>query len=82
MRRRRDIGFNHGEGEFLLSRNRRGLMGASAAAAVVTGTYATSYENVYVSIKPLSASDSRIPSGADFVVSCRDVDGLLHTQDT
>ena len=83
IRLRKEMSFNRGEGEFLLSRNRRALMTPSSAAAIVTGTYATSYEKVYVSIKLVSATDARIIAGADFVVPLRDVDGLLyHHQQT
>jgi TolB-like protein len=78
VRLRNAISFNKGEGEFLLSRSRRALMPPSDAAAVVTGTYAISYENVYVSIKLVSAIDAHILAGADFVVPLHDVDGLLH----
>ena len=79
IRLRSAIGFSNGEGEFLLSRNRRALMPPHNAAAVVTGTYAASYNSVYVSIKLVSATDARIISGADFVVSLRDAGGLLRT---
>jgi TolB-like protein len=78
IRLRSAISFNKGEGEFLLSRNHRALMSPPNAAAVVTGTYATSYDKVYVSIKLVSATDAHIIAGADFVVPLRDVDGLLH----
>lgn len=80
IRLRRDVSFNRGEGEFLLSRNRRAILPPTNIAAIVTGTYAFSYESVYVSIKMVSASDARIISGADFVVPLREVDGLLHHQ--
>jgi FlgO protein len=78
IRLRREIGFNHGEGEFLLSRDRRALMAAPSAGAIVTGTYAASAESVYVSLKLVSATDARILAGADFVVPIREVVGLLH----
>jgi TolB-like protein len=78
IRLRSEISFNRGEGEFLLSRNRRALMPPSNVAAIVTGTYATSYDKVYMSIKLVSAIDARIIAGADFVVPLHDVDGLLH----
>jgi TolB-like protein len=78
IRLRSAISFNKGEGEFLLSRNRRTLMSPPDAAAVVTGTYATSDDRVYVSIKLVSATDAHILAGAGFVVPLRDVDGLLH----
>jgi len=77
FRLRNEISFNKGEGEFLLSRNRKALMPAPNAAAIVTGTYAVSSQKVYVSIKLVSAADSHILSGADFVVPYGDVAGLL-----
>jgi hypothetical protein len=52
------------------------------AAAIVTGTYAVAYEKVYLSIKLVSATDAHIISAADFVVSIRDIGGLLHEQHT
>jgi TolB-like protein len=78
IRLRNAVGFNRGEGEFLLSRKRRALMPPSNVAAIVTGTYATSYDKVYVSIKLVFATDARIIAGADFVVPLQHVDGLLH----
>jgi TolB-like protein len=57
-------------------------MAAPNTAAVVTGTYATSYEKVYVSIKLISATDARILAGADFVVPLRDVLGLIQEHRT
>jgi FlgO protein len=79
IRLRSAVSFNHGEGEFLLSRNRRALMTAPSAAAIITGTYAASAESVYVSLKLISATDARILGPADFVVPVREVVGLLHT---
>jgi TolB-like protein len=77
IRLRDDISFNKGEGEFLLSRNRHALMAPPQVAAVVTGTYAESYDKVYVSIKLVSATDAHIIAGADFVVPLREVGGML-----
>jgi TolB-like protein len=77
FRLRNEVSFSKGEGEFLLSRNRRALMAAPNAAAIVTGTYAASFEKVYVSIKLVSASDAHIIAGADFVVPLKDISGLL-----
>jgi hypothetical protein len=82
FRLRNAIGFNKGQGEFLLSRNRRALLAAPNAAAIVTGTYAVSYEKVYVSLKMISATDAHIMAGADFVVPLRGVSGLLHRDNT
>ncbi len=77
FRLRNEINFSKGEGEFLLSRNRRALMAAPNAAAIVTGTYATSFEQVFVSIKLVSAADAHIIAAADFVIPLQDVSGLL-----
>jgi TolB-like protein len=77
IRLRNAISFNRGDGEFLLSRDSRKLMPPPNAGAIVTGTYATSYEKVYLSIKLISAMDAHIIAGADFVVPIRDVEGLL-----
>lgn len=77
MRLSRDVSFNKGEGEFLLSRNPRTLMPPPSAAAMVTGTYAASVEKVYVSLKLVSATDGRILAGADFVAPLREVIGML-----
>jgi TolB-like protein len=77
VRLRSAMSLRRGAGEFLLSRNRGALMSAPSAAAVVTGTYAVSYEKVYVSIKMISADDGRIIAGADFVVPLGDVLGLI-----
>jgi TolB-like protein len=77
VRLRSAINLKRNDGEFLLSRNRAALLSAPSAAAVVTGTYATSYEKLYVSIKLISADDGRILAGADFVVPLGDVVGLI-----
>ncbi|HBK06732.1 MAG TPA: hypothetical protein DDZ81_12820 [Acetobacteraceae bacterium] len=77
MRLRGSVSLGKGTGEFLLSRNRNVLMPAPPAAAVVAGTYAASFEKVYVSLKLISTDDSRILSGADFVVPRADLEGLL-----
>jgi TolB-like protein len=82
VRLRSAMSLKKDNGEFLLSRNRSALMSAPIAAAVVTGTYATSYEKVYVSIKLISANDAHIVAGADFVVPLGDVLGLIDEHGT
>ena len=77
MRLRSAVSFNKDAGEFMLSRNRRALMPAPSAAAIVAGTYAVSYSKVYVSLKLISATDRHIIAGADFAVPLLDVVGLL-----
>jgi TolB-like protein len=78
VRLRSAISFYKGEGEFMLSRNKRALMPAPSAAAVVTGTYAADTDMLYVSLKLVSASDAHIISGADFAVPLQNVWKLLH----
>jgi hypothetical protein len=82
FRLRNTVSFNKGQGEFLLSRNRSALMGAPSAAAIITGTYATSFDTVYVSIKLVSAGDAHIIAGADFVIPFQNVSGLLQHDGT
>ncbi len=77
FRLRNGVSLSKGEGEFLLSRNRRALMAAPNASAIVTGTYAASYEKAYVSLKLIAATDAHIMAGADFVVPLKDVSGLI-----
>jgi hypothetical protein len=77
VRLRSAMSLQTGSGEFMLSRNRATLMPTPNAAAIVTGTYAVSYENAYVSLKLLSAVDSHIVAAADFVVPLRDILGLV-----
>jgi hypothetical protein len=80
LRLRRAVSFRKGEGEFMLSRTPGALMRPPAAAALVTGTYAATYDLVYVSLKLVSASDERIIAGADFAVPLWEVEGLLQKQ--
>jgi TolB-like protein len=82
VRLRNAMSLKTGDGEFLLSRNRGALMPPPHTAAVMTGTYAASYENVYVSIKLISATDAHIVAGADFVIPLHDVLGLVQDRRT
>jgi TolB-like protein len=77
VRLRNTMSLRNGSGEFILSRNRAALMSAPYAAAIMTGTYATSYQKMYISIKLISANDAHIVAGADFVVPLGDVLGLV-----
>jgi hypothetical protein len=77
FRLRNAVNFGKNEGEFMLSRNARALMPAPSAAAILTGTYAVGFNRVYVSLKLISATDSHILSGADFVLPIREVEGLM-----
>jgi TolB-like protein len=82
IRLRSAVSLKQGNGEFMLSRNRRALRSDPTAAAVVTGTYATSYEKVYVSLKLVSTTDAHIIAGADFVVPLGSVLGLINAYGT
>jgi TolB-like protein len=82
VRMRAAMSMKQDDGEFLLSRNRSTLMRPPSTAAVVTGTYAISYDRVYVSIKLISATDAHIVSGADFVLPLHDVLGLVSEHHT
>ncbi len=77
LRLRRAVSFRKGEGEFMLSRTPRALMPPPAAAAMVTGTYAATYDLLYVSLKLVSATDQHIIAGADYAVPLWLVEGLL-----
>ena len=48
----------------------------------MTGTYAISFQKVYVSIKLISSADSSILGGADFVVPLADVLGMMDPHST
>jgi TolB-like protein len=81
IRLRSGVHLNPGQGDFVLSRNRRDLGHPPNAAAVLTGTYAVSWDRVYVSLKLVSSVDAHILSAADFVVPRGDdVNGLLESQ--
>ena len=77
LRLRNAVSFKKGEGEFLLSRDRRALMKPQNAAGIVTGTYAVAADRVYVSLKLVSAADARILSGADFEAPLSEAAGML-----
>jgi FlgO protein len=76
LRLRREVAFKP-DGEFLLGRTPRTLLPPSPIGAVVTGTYAVGVDNVYVSLKLVSATDAHILAGADFVISNRQAIGML-----
>lgn len=77
FRLRSGLSLKPGRGEFFLSRNSGALMPPPNVAAILTGTYAASFDKVYVSLKLISAVDAHIISGADFVVPYWNVAGLL-----
>jgi TolB-like protein len=82
FRLRNEMRLKKDDGEFMLSRTRSALGSSPITAAIVTGTYATSYEKVYVSIKLISAADAHIIAGADFVLPLPDLLGLVDEHGT
>ena len=69
---------NRSQGELLLSREVRELSAIQNADLVVTGTYAESRDSVYVTIKLVRATDSRVSNAFNFVlVKTPAVAGLL-----
>ncbi|HEX2941472.1 MAG TPA: FlgO family outer membrane protein [Rhodopila sp.] len=78
MRVRSSVLLERASGELLLSRDKRALLPAPAAAEIVTGTYAVGSGKVYVSLKIINPSDGHIRAAADFVTDrTLDVDQLL-----
>jgi TolB-like protein len=66
------------QGELLLSREVRELSAMQNADLVVTGTYAESNDSVYVTVKLIRASDSRISTAFNFnLAKTQAVMGLL-----
>jgi len=66
------------QGELLLSREVRELSATQNADLVVTGTYAESNDSVYVTVKLIRASDSRISTAFNFnLAKTQAVMGLL-----
>jgi hypothetical protein len=55
-------------GEFMLSRDIRALGASQNAQALVAGTYAAGNQAVYVSLRLISLSDSRILGGVDYAL--------------
>jgi TolB-like protein len=55
-------------GEFMLSRDIRALGASQNAQAVVAGTYATGSNAVYISLRLIRLSDSRILGGVDYAL--------------
>ena len=65
-------------GEMILSRDRKALMPPPAVVNIATGTYAVGSGKVFVSLKIIRVSDSRIIAAADFVSErTADVNRLL-----
>jgi hypothetical protein len=54
-----------GNGEFLLSRDLREISKKHNASAVIVGTYGEGYERMYVSVRIVSPTDSRVLASYD-----------------
>ncbi len=57
-----------GRGEFILSRDVRDISRSRGAQAVVAGTYAVGARAVYVSVRLIRATDSRILAAHDYTL--------------
>jgi TolB-like protein len=57
-----------GRGEFILSRDVRAISQAQGAQAVVAGTYAVGAKKVYVNVRLIRASDSRVVAAYDYII--------------
>ena len=55
-------------GEFMLSRDIQALGASQNAQAVVAGTYAAGSNAVYISLRLIRLSDSRILGGVDYAL--------------
>lgn len=68
---------DHKQGEMTLSHDRGSVVPPPNAAGILTGTYATSDDWIYVSLKLVSVNDARIVSAVDFAVPRRGSEALL-----
>jgi TolB-like protein len=75
---RNSVVFRERGGEFMLSRDYRTLSARYDAQAVLTGTYAVGKEEIYVNLRMVLASDSRLISSFDYVLrTTRNVASLI-----
>ena len=66
------------EGEMMLARDPKALVGAPAYSAILTGTYAVGESSVFVSLKLIRADTAQILAAADFVARrTEDANSLL-----
>lgn len=77
IRLRNAVSLQKNEGEFLLSRMPKAILAPQNVAAILTGTYTTTFQKVYISLKFISVSDGRIIAGVDYVVPYEEVSELL-----
>jgi hypothetical protein len=68
---------DHKQGEMTLAHDRESVVAPPSAAGILTGTYATSDDWIYVSLKLVSVADDHIVSAVDFAVPRRGAETLL-----
>lgn len=66
--RQNSLFVEEGKGEFLLSRNLKDISSNHNASAVVVGTYASSYNRIYLSTRIINPSNSMILASCDYGV--------------
>lgn len=78
LKLRGNLYVNKSQGELLLSREIKDISATQNADFVVTGTYAASRDSIYVTIKLVRASDSRVINAFNFnLARTSSVNGLL-----
>lgn len=65
---RGDLYVEKGQGEMLLSRELKNISASQNSSMVITGTYAVAGEMIFVTLKLVRASDTRISSAYSYVV--------------
>ncbi len=82
IRLRNAVSLQKNQGEFLLSRDSKAILPPRNVAVILTGTYTTTLQKVYISLKFISAYDGNIIAGVDYVVPHREVAELLEQHGT
>ncbi len=72
LKMRNSILIEEGKGEFILSRDVREISRSRGAQAVIAGTYAVGADSVYVNVRLIRASDSKILSAYDYALRMDD----------
>ena len=81
LKLRGNLYVNKAQGELLLSREIKDISASQNADFVITGTYAESRESVYVTVKLVRTSDSRIVNAFNFnVAKSSSISGLIKSQ--
>lgn len=72
LKMRSSILIAEGKGEFILSRDVQEISRSRGAQAVIAGTYAVGANSVYVNVRLIRASDSKILSSYDYALHLDD----------